>query len=408
MPLTFLKFAGSVKLVVLFVVIAQIALADKPVSDSEQMWVKLNIASDTASFRINLPQDGCVSILSTIAGRRQVERLWGPRFMSRGTYKLALPAGRVTNKTGTVELFKIELNAESETGSRGSGERQFNNPMGIDFDTVRNEILIADTGNDRIIRLTRDGRLVSQHGGFGLSFGDTSEEREDSLDDPFDVASGGFSNFYVSDQNNKRVCIFDSYRSYQGTLFPKVDDRRGRLDRPRGLKVDSENNIWLVDGRADRILKISANGDKLLELGGFGYSTMQLKDPTQVDLNDNGEIYIADRGKGRIAIFDRLGSFLGEMTDHLKSPTGVAIDPDGLILVCDDTTNEMGLYTPAGLRLSFFANASDNTKLRRPSDIAVTESHIYLLDSGNHRVLSISRKKQAIRVPWQAAEAVLE
>lgn len=372
------------------------------------MWVKLSIASASADFRFNLHEDGCVSILASVQGRKQVDWLWGPELMKKGTYKISLPPGRVAGRTGFVELFNIAMDPEIETGSRGNGERQFNNPTGIDFDKVRKEIFVADTGNDRIIRLSEDGRQIAVHGGFGLSFGDRSEEREDSLDDPYDVAAGGFSNFYVSDQNNRRVCIFDSYRNYRGNLFPTDSDRRNQLDRPRGIKVDSENNIWVVDGRADRLIKISANGDKLFELGGFGFSTLQLKDPTQVDVNIQGEIFIADRGKGRIAIFDRLGSFITEMRDHLKTPTGVAIDPDGLILVCDDTTNEMGLYTPKGIRIACIQTASDHSQFRRPSDIAVSENKIFLLDTGNHRVVHIRREKQATAVPWQATDTVLK
>lgn len=374
----------------------------------ERMWVKLSMASDTAEFKFNLPTDGCVSINATVPGKRQIDRLWGPGTMKKGTYKISLPAGRISGRSGFIELFNIELLPKDEIGSRGNGERQFNTPMGIDFDHTRKEILVADTGNDRIIRLSADGRQIAVHGGFGLSFGDRSEEREDSLDDPYDVAAGGYSNFYVSDQNNKRVCIFDAYRSYRGTLFPRDNDRRNRLDRPRGLKVDFENCAWLVDGRADRVIKISANGDRLFEIGGFGFSTLQLKDPTQVDINAAGEIFVADRGKGRIAIFDRLGSFVGEMRDHLKTPTGVAVDPDGLILVCDDSTDELGLYTPKGLRILCLSQASEGSRLRRPSDIAVTEDSVYLLDSGNHRIIHILRKKQSNTVPWQATDTVLE
>ncbi|MBU1106310.1 MAG: NHL repeat-containing protein [Candidatus Riflebacteria bacterium] len=327
----------------------------------------------------------------------------------KGTYRLPLPAGRIINRAGSVELFNIEIIADQQTGSRGSGERQFNNPTGLDIDPVKNEILVADTGNDRIVRLSADGRFVAQHGGFGLSFGNLSGEREDSLDDPYDVAVGGFSNFYVADHNNERICIFDSYRSYRGTLFPKDGDRRNRLSRPRGIKVDSENNIWVVEGRADRVLKISPSGDKLFEVGGFGWSAQQLKDPTQIDISSSGgEIYIADRGKGRIAIFDRLGSFIGEIRDHLKSPTGVAIDADGLVFVCDDQTNELSLYTPNGIRLLSLDASVDNTRFRQPSDIALTSTGIFMVDSGNHRVLTFKRKKTGSSVAWQATDAVLE
>jgi len=86
----------------------------------------------------------------------------------------------------------------------------------------------------------------------------------------------------------------------------------------------------------------------------------------------------------------------------------VAIDEDGLILVCDDQTNELGLYTPQGIRLAFLDRCTDGTVFRRPSDIAVTGGEIFLADSGNHRVLTFSRKKTGSNVAWQATPAVLE
>lgn len=377
-------------------------------TQDERMWVQLSIASDSAQFRISLPEDGCVSIISTIPGRRTTDRIWGPRFMKKGTYSLNLPAGRIANRQGTVELFNLSITPVAEVGTRGSGERQFSNPMGLDIDPVRKELLIADTGNDRVVRLSADGRFIAQHGGFGLSFGDRSEEREDSLDDPYDVAAGGFSNFYVSDQNNQRVATFDSYKNYKGNLYPRSGNRRDNPERPRGIKVDSENSVWLVDGRSDSVLKISSNGEKLFEIGGFGYSTFQLKDPTQVDVNQRGEIFIADRGNGRIAIFDRLGSFIHELTDHLESPAGVAVDPDGLILVVDDKTNLLSVYTPSGHMTTSLVKASDGSSFRRPVDIATNDKIIYLLDSGNHRVVLFSRHKTAKAVSWQANSPVVE
>ena len=396
------------KFFLLLVLLFQSNWVASEMPDNSRMWAALNIASDTASFRINLPENGCLAILAAIPGKNQFERIWGPRYMRQGTYQLKFPARNIENRKGKIELFNIEVSAKATIGTRGNGERQFNLPMGIDLDETKKELLVADTGNDRIVKLAIDGRFISQHGGFGLTFGDRSEEREDSLDEPYDVTTGGFSDFYVADQNNDRICIFDSYQSYRGTLYPPANDRRKRLDRPKGLKLDTENNVWVVDGRADRVYKITTTGDKLFELGGFGYSSQQLRDPTQIDISESGEIYIADRGKGRIAVFDRLGSFQREMKDHLKSPTGVAIDPDGLILVCDDTTNELGIYTPAGVRLNYIDRFNDGSVFRRPSDISVSEDCIFLLDSGNHRIVSFERRKTGSTVAWQADGAMIE
>ena len=383
------------------------AFAEK---DSDKMWTTLETASGTCTFVINLPSDGCMAIIGEVNGKNKTEKIWGPRFMKKGTYKLNFPESKLTNRRGTIELYNINLVPFKETVSRGKGERHFDSPTGIDYDVARKEILVADTGNDRIIRLGKDGRFIGKHGGFGLSYTGSkkSEESEDSLNNPYDVAAGGFSNFYISDYGNDRIAIYDSYKSYKGNLFPKRNDRRNRLNKPKGIVTDYENNVWIVDGRSDLVYKISPHSTKLLEIGGFGYSEKQLKNPTQIDVGIDGSVYIADRGKSRIAVFDRLGSYKYEIKDHLKAPTGVAVDSDGLLTVCDDSTNELSLYTPQGIRLAVITEASNGSSFKKPSDIALCDDTVFLLDSGNHRIIHIKREKEGYVVSWQGPSTVLE
>ena len=395
---------------VLFLPLLLISLPSFASNDSDDMWSTLETASGTSVFTIKLPQDGCLSIISEINGRNKTERLWGPRFMKKGTYRLSFPEKKLTNRKGTIELYNIKMTAFKETGSKGKGERQFDNPTGLDYDVARKEILIADSGNDRIVRLGKDGRFISKHGGFGLSYtgNKRSDEGEDSLNSPYDVAAGGFSNFYISDYGNDRIAIYDSYKSYKGNLYPKKNDRRNRLNKPKGIVTDYENNIWVVDGRSDLVYKISPHSSKILEIGGFGYSEKQLKNPTQIDIGIDGSVFVADRGKSRIAVFDRLGSYKYEIKDHLKTPSGVAVDNDGLLVVCDDTTNELNLYTPQGIRLNVIAEASNGTVFKKPSDVALCDDTIFLLDSGNHRIIHIKREKEGYVVSWQGPSTVLE
>jgi DNA-binding beta-propeller fold protein YncE len=397
----------------ILVLFLSVFLGDFPAyaeKDSGNMWSTIETASGTCVFTINLPIDGCLAIITEINGRNKTERLWGPRFMKKGTYRLSFPEKKLTNKKGHIELYNIKMTPFKETGSKGKGERQFDNPTGIDYDLARKEILIADSGNDRIIRLGKDGRFIGKHGGFGLSYTGSkrSDEGEDSLNSPYDVAAGGFSNFYISDYGNDRIAIYDSYKSYKGNLFPKKNDRRNRLNKPKGIVSDYENNIWVVDGRSDLVYKISPHSSKLLEIGGFGYSEKQLKNPTQVDVGIDGSVYIADRGKSRIAVYDRLGSYKYEIKDSLKSPTGVAVDNDGLLTICDDTLNELSLYTPQGIRLSVISEAANGTSFKKPSDIALCDDTIFLLDSGNHRIIHIKREKEGYVVSWQGPSTVLE
>ncbi len=379
-----------------------------PASASKELSVSVDVA--TLSTRINfvLPRSGCVSISAQSKAKRSNERLWGPTWLEAGSHVATLPTALVTGRKGIVELFSVTLEPVSVIGRSGKGERQFIRPMGLGWDPTSKELYVADTGNDRIVRLSADGRFVAQYGGFGVAFGDMNEEREDSLDEPWDVAPGGFSNFYVSDQNNDRVCEFDAYKNYRGTTYPKSSDRGARINRPRGITVDSENNLWLVDGRGDRVLKLTSSGSKLFEMGGFGWSSQKLKDPTQVAVDDSGRIFICDRGNRRIGVFDRLGSFLNNITTSLKSPTSVSVDPDGLVIVCDESANEVFLFLPEGRLLSSIPGVSATDRFRFPADLVALSDVVYVLDSGNNRIVVLERRRERQETYWQVGVPMIQ
>jgi len=362
----------------------------------------------TASFSLRLSQAGCVSISAGSKGRREKLRIWGPAWMDAGQFSITIPIEKVASKSGSVEFFTDELVPRLAIGRTGTGELQFVHPMGLGWDPTRKELYVADTGNDRIVRLGPDGRFIAQYGGFGLALGDVSEEKEDSLDAPWDVAPGGFSNFYVSDQNNDRICEFDAYKSFKGKFYPTIGDRNSRLSRPRGLSIDGENNIWVVDSRNDRVLKLAPSGAKLFELGGFGAGRWSFRDPTQVAVDDSGRIFVCDPGNHRVSVFDRLGSFISEIKDHLSSPTGIAIDPDGILSICDEVTGELGLYTPAGIRIFWMNGITESDRFRAPADVTATGRVIYLLDSGNNRVVILERRKTGRECTWQALSRVVK
>ncbi len=374
----------------------------------QELSLTIDAATATTRFTFHIPRPGCVSIQSRSKTKRQHDRLWGPFWCEPGTYIATLPTDLVSGRKGILEIFSISLAPAFVIGRSGKGERQFIRPMGLGWDATSRELYVADTGNDRIVRLSSDGRFVSQYGGFGVAFGDASEEREDSLDEPWDVAPGGFSNFYVSDQNNDRVCEFDAYKNYRGTTYPREGDRASRLNKPRGIMVDGENNIWLVDSREDRVLKLTPSGNKLFELGGFGWSSQKFKEPTQVAVDDSGRIFVCDRGNGRIGVFDRLGSYLNDIKTGLKSPTGVAVDTDGLVHVCDEQTNEIRVFLPNGKLLSSLPGVSDTDRFRYPADLVAISDVVYVLDSGNNRIVVLERRKDRQETPWQVGIPMIQ
>ncbi|MEM7115242.1 MAG: 6-bladed beta-propeller [Chloroflexota bacterium] len=104
-------------------------------------------------------------------------------------------------------------------GSSGTGEGEFNNPVGLATDSSGN-VYVADTGNHRVQKFAGDGNFevmwgsgVAGGSGFesctsGCSSGSSSGTGGGEFNSPAGIAVDSSGNTYVSDTNNHRVQTF--------------------------------------------------------------------------------------------------------------------------------------------------------------------------------------------------------
>jgi hypothetical protein len=129
----------------------------------------------------------------------------------------------------------------------------------------------------------------------------------------------------------------------------------------------------------------------LSSFGEYGGGAGQLRAPKQAALDPAGNLYVADSGNNRIAVFAGDGVFrqpIGE--GDLLKPEDVALDPAGNVYVADTGNNRVDIFDPAGELLSAFGEG----QLDHPSGIAVTASvlspTIYVADTGNDRIAAFT------------------
>ncbi|WP_218079791.1 NHL domain-containing protein [Anthocerotibacter panamensis] len=104
------------------------------------------------------------------------------------------------------------LAGDGKTGFKGDGgpatEAQLNSPAGVAVSCVqgREELYIADSGNDRVRKVDSQGHIttVAGDGKFGYS-GDRGPARKAQLASPYGVALDAQGNLYIADANNNRV-----------------------------------------------------------------------------------------------------------------------------------------------------------------------------------------------------------
>ena len=101
------------------------------------------------------------------------------------------------------------------------------------------------------------------------------------------------------------------------------------------------------------------DGQYLWEIGKAGRGPAEFDSPRGIATDDQGYIYVADTGNGRVQIFDRAGRYiahvghLGKGPGEFYSPAALWIDPQQTLYVADTINHRVQIltYFPALARL---------------------------------------------------------
>lgn len=93
--------------------------------------------------------------------------------------------------------------------------------------------------------------------------------------------------------------------------LPPVD---GEFRQVTDMTWDNEGNTYISDGYINsRVAKVDKNGRWVMSFGEPGSGPGQFNTPHSIAADAAGNIYVADRGNGRIQVFDGNGKFLRQI-----------------------------------------------------------------------------------------------
>ncbi len=173
---------------------------------------------------------------------------------------------------------------------------------------------------------------------------------------PSGVAVDSKDNIIVADQGNDRIQVFDSNGKFL-FAFGSYGDSEGHFKVPHSLTVDSKGRIIVADTANNRIQVFDSNGKFLFAFGSYGTREGQFNYPHGVAVDSKGNILVADTFNNRIQVFDSNGKFLYAfgIQGQLISPSGIAVDSKGRIIVADTANNRIQIITIAKrLELSLY------------------------------------------------------
>ena len=163
----------------------------------------------------------------------------------------------------------------------------------------------------------------------------------------------------------------------------------GMFDFPHGLDIDDGGNVWVADQRGHRVLKFDADGELLMTIGekGTAGDPPLLAEPTDVVVAATGAVFITEghsfaNGANRVSKYAADGTFLmswggtGSGAGEFNVPHTIALDSQERVFVGDRANNRIQIFDQEGNFLDVWY------QFGRPSGIAIgADDRIYVADS---------------------------
>lgn len=275
-------------------------------------WLAGIIAGEEAPVVLQRPQSGAVDaagrVLVTDASRQAVYvfdpaagvlKVWDK---AEGLANFVMPVGIAAAPDGDVFVADAELGLVARLDAKGNtrraiGRGYLKRPTGVAYDAASRALFVADTYAHDIKVFDPEGRLVRTIGRQGEAPGE--------FNFPTHLA---FANgeLYVTDTMNSRIQVLADGGSRVRVAFGTRGLYIGNLVRPKGVAVDSDGNIYVVESYYDHLLVYNRDGAFLMAIGGVGAQTGRFYLPAGAWSDARNRVYVADMFNGRIVVFQYL------------------------------------------------------------------------------------------------------
>ncbi len=291
------------------------------------------------------------------------------------------PTGVVVDGRGTIyvadtmnhriQVFDAQGNRIRTLGGFGGGLQQFYEPRGLAVDADDN-LYVADTWNARISKFSPEGEWLASWGSGASDLGDgrmatitngdqfANESQPLGFFGPRDVAVDAQGNVYIADTGNKRIVVTDAEGNYRYQWGYGGSDL-GEFNEPSGVAVDADGYVYVADTWNSRVQVFPPQPDGIVapvpsvhwRVSGWLKDTYE--DPA-IEVDNQGHVFVGVPLQNIVIMTNTRGDVLlrwggaGSDLASLNSPSGMAIDPEGDIVVADRNSSRALRFTLPNLR----------------------------------------------------------
>jgi DNA-binding beta-propeller fold protein YncE len=177
---------------------------------------------------------------------------------------------------------------------------------------------------------------------------------------------------------------------YRGIILDEVIGS-AKLSQPLGMDIDPDGNLYIADTGNNRILKCSQRGELRREAGGFGFDKQQFDRPVDVWAGNGLDVFVVDYNNQRLERYDKDLNYISSYySDELQNeslqfgyPAAVGLSANGEIFLADNEFNRVLRIDSFGKPKSSFGDFNwGEGRLARPAKILIDANRkIFVSDS---------------------------
>jgi hypothetical protein len=276
-------------------------------------------------------------------------------------------------KTFSAETVKFRYLQSVYFDEKGGGLKQ---PEGVACNE-KSLLVVGDTGNDRLVQYTIQDKSLKSG----------SEIKIPQLTNPIRVQINSKGEIFVLDGKKRRILRLSPEGGFKGYVDPEGVPSPSTYV-PRSFKIDRNNNIYILDIFSGRVLVLNSEGKYQKQIPfpkDYGFFS-------DLSVDSKGTLVLVDCVKAMVFSAAKDSNNFSPLTKNLREylnfPTSITTDNRGTIYIVDENGSGIVILGQDGSFQGRQLNMGWNEGLLYfPSQMCVNEKgEVFIADRGNSRI----------------------
>ncbi|NTW49280.1 MAG: tetratricopeptide repeat protein, partial [Chlorobiales bacterium] len=231
----------------------------------------------------------------------------------------------------------------------------------------------------------------------------TIPSNDPSLKEPSAAAMTSARSCYIADPGSKAVYHYDQTgKSLEVLKQLTVGTSKVELKDPVDLYVDRQDNLYILDNDLGTVLVRLKNGE-VRRVGEQGSALGFIDDGRSLAVDKNGNIYVLSAGEERVEIFNPQGNFLtwinSAASQNFLEPVAIGMNGADELFVLEAKSGTVYIFDAEHNPVATLSDLAKKSAIKNPVDITVlSNGEFIIIDSENCKAVHFNRNGDVLSV----------